>query len=131
MFSQIFCFWEIPDTSSDPANSAIIHNTSSLIHCFRLQTKLPLGLKSGDVGSPLDTLALLNCCCSSRILGATGAAAAEAAEAVDANECGGCEWMSTAAVTTDDRGCPPYPYRSPPGGATEEAGAPHRLSGLP
>ena len=81
------------------------------------QTKLPLGLKSGEVGSPLDTFALLSCCCSCRILGATGAAAEF-----------GCEWMS---ATTAERGCPPlYPYKSP-GGAAEEGGTPHRLSGLP
>ena len=77
------------------------------------QTKLPLGLKSGEVGSPLDTLALLNCCCSCRILGATGAAD-------PADECGGCEWMSTAAVTI------PIPYMSP-----VEVAVPDLLSGLP
>ena len=116
-------------------------NTSNSL----VQTRLPLGLKSGDAGSPLDTLALLNCCCSCRILGATGATEADPEEIPevnpeaipeaipevnpeeDARECG-CEWMSTAAVTTDD--CPPYPYKSP-FGTTEEGAAPNLLSGLP
>ena len=101
-----------------------------LIHWLKLQTRLPLGLKSGEAGSPLDTLALLNCCCSCRILGATGPPEPEP-DIDDIGCC--CEWMSTAAVTrdADDGGCscppPPYPYKSPPGGGA----APPLLSGRP